>query len=139
MPSNLDLVTAARGWIGTRWVHQGRSRHGVDCVGLLLVTLAELGIEAADMQGYRRSGDPETFVNHVYSQTVPVELSDLAPGHIGVFRDGTQPCHVGIFAEKYEQPSLIHAYAGIGCVLEEPFIHDWPRRLVAVRAMQELG
>ena len=32
-----DLIVAeARRWIGVRWRHQGRSRSGVDCIGLCL-------------------------------------------------------------------------------------------------------
>jgi cell wall-associated NlpC family hydrolase len=133
MPSNLELVEQARTYLGTKWRHQGRNQMGVDCVGLVLCCLADLGLEAPDMQGYRRTPDP-IFVDHIRANTDPI--MDKLPGTIGIFRDGNQPCHVGIFATKYDQPSLIHAYAGTGIVMEEPFIHHWPRLLIEVRSFR---
>jgi len=131
MPSNQDFVDAARGWLGVPWLHQGRNRAGVDCVGLLLVCLEEIGLPAEDLQGYRRSPQPVRFVQHIRSQTEP--CTETVPGAIGIFRGGTQPCHVGIFAEKDGIVTLIHAYAGLGVVMEEPFAHDWPNDLIELR------
>ena len=48
------IVTAARGWIGTRFHHQGRIKKtgshkgGVDCLGLLAGVAAELDLRDAD-------------------------------------------------------------------------------------------
>lgn len=132
MPLNSDFVDSARSYMGTKWRHQGRSRMGVDCVGLVILSLADIGVEVPDMQGYRRHPDP-IFVEHIRNNSVPA-FGPL-PGTLGIFRDGTQPCHVGIFATMHDQVSLIHAYAGTGKVMEEVFIHDWPRKLVEVRAL----
>lgn len=137
MPRADDFIAAARGWIGVRWLHQGRTLGGIDCVGLVLVSLSEIGIIIPDMQGYRRSPNPEQFLGHIREHSLPA--NQPLPGTVGIFRDGTQPCHVGIFAEMHGQPSLIHAYAGTGIVMEEPFIHDWPSKLVEVRAIEGLS
>lgn len=136
MPSSNDYVEAARSYLGVRWRHQGRDRMGVDCVGLLIVAGADLGIEIADKQGYRRSPDKDAFINHIRDNSVPADAP--RPGTFGIFRDGNQPCHVGIFAEMHGEVSLIHAYVGTGVVMEEVFAHDWPRRLIEVRALAEL-
>lgn len=133
MPDLTDFTDAARRWVGTRWLHQGRSTGGVDCVGLLLLCLEEIGLAAPDLQGYRRSPEPVKFLTHIRDNTLPA--SEPLPGTIGIFRDGNQPCHVGIFAEMHGQLSLIHAYAGTGLVMEELFIHDWPRNLIEARAI----
>lgn len=134
MPTTDDLIAAARSRIGMRWLHQGRTEQGVDCVGLVLVCLRDLGIEVPDMPGYRRSPHPIHFIEHIRTNTDRAPAP--APGMMGVFRDGNQPCHVGIFAEMHGQLSLIHAYAGLGKVLEEPFIHDWPRLLIETRRLK---
>lgn len=131
MPSSDDLIAVARSYLGVKWRHQGRNRMGVDCVGLVLCSLAELGIPAPDMKGYRRTPDP-IFVEHIRNNSLPADAP--IPGTLGIFRDGTQPCHVGIFATMHGQTSLIHAYAGTGIVMEEVFIHDWPKKLVEIRA-----
>lgn len=137
MPNREAFIEAARGWIGTRWIHQGRNRAGVDCVGLLLMAAADLGIELPDMPGYRRSPNPDLFVTHIRNNSLSVPSPE--PGTFGIFRDGLQPCHVGIFAEQDGQLTLIHAYAGLGVVMEEPFIHDWPAKLVEVRAIEGIA
>lgn len=134
MHSKEAFIEAARGWIGTRWVHQGRNRAGVDCVGLLLMAAQDIGIELPDMPGYRRSPNPALFVTHIRDNSLSVAQPE--PGTFGIFRDGTQPCHVGIFGERDGQLTLIHAYSALGKVLEEPFIHDWPNKLVEVRAIE---
>ena len=132
MPNSDDFIATARSYLGVKWRHQGRNRMGVDCVGLVLCSLSELGVPAPDMQGYRRTPDP-IFVEHIRNNSLPAD--GPLPGTLGIFRDGTQPCHVGIFATMHGEVSLIHAYAGTGLVMEEVFIHDWPRKLVEVRAM----
>lgn len=132
-----DFVEAARGWMGVRWMHQGRNRMGVDCVGLLIVSAADIGIDIPDLQGYRRSPRPEIFLEHIRANSDPAMLPE--PGNFGIFRDGTQPCHVGIFAEMHGQTSLLHAYAGTGVVMEEPFIHHWPSRLIEIRTIKGLA
>lgn len=136
MPSSAEFIDAARGYIGTRWMHQGRSARGIDCVGLVLLSAAQIGIEIPDMQGYRRSPNPALFLGHIRNNTIPADAP--VPGTIGVFRDGNQPCHVGIFATLHDQLSLIHAYAGTGLVMEEVFIHDWPKKLIEIRAIESL-
>jgi hypothetical protein len=135
MPSSDDFIESARSYMDIRWRHQGRSRMGVDCVGLVICSLADIGVEVPDMRGYRRSPDP-IFVEHIRNNSLPAE--GPLPGTLGIFRDGTQPCHVGIFATMHGEVSLIHAYAGVGKVLEEVFIHDWPGKLVEVRALPAL-
>lgn len=137
MPSKLDFLEAARGWSGVRWLHQGRNRMGVDCVGLLIVAAADLGIEVPDLRGYRRTPDPSIFVTHILENSVPE--SEPLPGTFGIFRDGTQPCHVGIFGEMHGQVSLVHAYAGTGKVMEEVFAHNWPANLVTIRSIEGLS
>lgn len=128
-----DVIAEARKWIGTRWVHQGRSELGVDCAGLVIMVGTALGLPAEDLQGYRRSPDGVLFRQHIFKQTT--FEAQPRPGSIGMFRETRFPTHTGIFAieEETGRLSLIHAYMPYGRVMEEPFIHDWPRKLVAVR------
>lgn len=109
---------------------------GIDCVGLLICAGADIGIEVPDMQGYRRSPQPEAFLGHIRDNSDPI--SNPAHGCFGIFRDGTQPCHVGVFCEIDEVLYLVHAYAGTGVVMEEPFIHHWPGRLIETRCLRGL-
>lgn len=109
---------------------------GIDCVGLIIMAASDIGIQVPDMPGYRRSPDGPKFVEHIRASSVPA--SEPLPGTFGIFRDGSQPCHVGIFAEMHGGVSLIHAYAGTGQVMEEMFDHDWPKKLIAIQVLEGL-
>lgn len=132
-----DVIAEARKWIGTRWVHQGRSPVGIDCAGLLIMVGTALGFAPEDMFGYRRSPDGKTFREHIFKQTA--FEPQPRPGSIGLFREARFPTHCGIFAEQDGNLTLIHAYMPYGRVVEEPFLHDWPQKLVAVRNFEGLA
>lgn len=125
------IVDEARKWIDTRWVHQGRSPAGIDCAGLLVCVLSDLGLPVEDMAGYRRSPEGFRFREHIFNQTE--YAAEPAPGHIALFRESRLPTHTGFFGERDGKLTLIHAYAPVGKVIEEVFDHDWPKLLVAVR------
>lgn len=130
--SREDVIAEARKWLGTRWVHQGRSALGVDCAGMVVLVGQTLGLQAEDKLGYRRSPDGVKFRQHIYSQTT--FEPQPRPGSIGLFREARFPTHTGIFALDEEgHLTLIHAYMPYGKVVEERFIHDWPNKLVGVR------
>jgi len=133
-----DIITEARKWLGTRWVHQGRNSAGIDCAGLLICVMRDLGLPVEDMQGYRRSPDGETFRQHIHSQTDFQAYP--TPGAIGLFREARFPTHTGFFAINDDgMLTLIHAYAPVGKVVEEPFMHHWPSQLVSVRSIRGLA
>jgi cell wall-associated NlpC family hydrolase len=130
--SREDVIAEARKWIGTRWVHQGRSPMGVDCAGMVVLVGQALGLRAEDMLGYRRSPDGVLFREHIIKQTT--FEPQPRPGSIGLFREAAFPTHTGIFATDSEgNLTLIHAYMPHGKVMEERFIHEWTEKLVAVR------
>jgi hypothetical protein len=127
-----DVVAEARKWVDTRWVHQGRSVHGVDCAGLVMMVGQALNLPCEDMLGYRRSPDGVLFRQHIMKQTT--FEAQPRPGSIGLFREAKFPTHTGIFGlDENGKLTLIHAYMPYGKVMEEPFIYEWPEKLVAVR------
>lgn len=129
--SRQNVIAEARKWLDTRWHHLGRSEHGVDCAGMVILVGQALGLPAEDLQGYRRSPDGILFRQHIFKQTT--FEPQPRPGSIAMFRESKFPTHTGIFAERDGQLTLIHAYMPYGKVVEEPFIHEWPKKLVAVR------
>lgn len=110
MTTQNDIVDYARTWLGTRWVHQGRSQQGIDCAGLLIKVAEHFDLPHADMQGYRR--DPgRAFLQHVRNHSEPVRPREPIHGAIGIFHDTTMPCHTGIFAvdSKTGVVTVIHS------------------------------
>lgn len=141
-----DVVAAARGWIGTPYVHQ-QSRHGAgcDCLGLLRGVWREIrGAEPEPVPTYSRDwsepqGD-ERLWRAAARHLVPKELSDEAAGDVILFRmrDGSVAKHLGIQAEIGALSSFVHAYSGHG-VIESPLSLPWQRRIVARFEFPEKG
>ncbi len=136
-PTKDDVVAEARKWINTKWVHQGRSKVGIDCAGLLIRVGNALGLDVRDMQGYKRSPEGHRFLEHIRGQTDLVRVPE--PGCIAVFRQSYFPCHVGIFTELHGTLHFVHSYMNLGKVMEEQFAHDWPRLLVETRTYRGLA
>lgn len=116
-----EVEAAARDWLGVKWAHQGRSRRGVDCIGLVIKVGETFGIPYEDLLGYSRQPTGYHFLDHVRKFLTPVSFSDTRRGNIGIFRQVQFPCHIGIFTEKDGLPHIINSRADRGRVVEETF------------------
>jgi cell wall-associated NlpC family hydrolase len=136
MVARETIVAEARSWGGVRWVHQGRSRHGIDCIGLVVVVRSGLGIGDYDIAGYPRAPDG-TFMSHFFNAGgVRVEILKAKPADLLLFKDAKSPCHVGIVtARNGELMHMVHAHATRHKVLEEPVINEWQQKWVAAIQM----
>ena len=130
------IVTIARGWIGTPYVHQASVKGaGCDCLGLLRGVWRELhGAEAETPPPYSpdwaEARGEETLRDALARHLNEIEIGDLAPGDIALFRMAARgPAkHCAIVAEKDGMPTLIHARQNKR-VSEEAFTPAWRRRL----------
>lgn len=126
-----DLVAAARGWLGVPWRHLGRSRTGVDCIGLVLLAARDCGIILPDPAPYAREPQGQRLAAGVaeHADRVGVAL----PGDVLVFRLGVFAGHVGIASlhPEHGEPALIHAFARHGvAVCEQVMSEEFRRSLV---------
>src|ERR1700690_73471 len=111
------IVTAARGWIGTPYLHQA-SLKGVacDCLGLLRGVWRELeGAEPQTVPAYspdwaEATGD-ETLYAGLARHAREIPREEIVPGDVLLFRMASRaPAkHCGIVAEKNGCLTLIHA------------------------------
>lgn len=113
-----DIVAAAREWIGVKWQHQGRTRHGVDCVGLLVVTGSALGLDGYDWTDYPRRPDGR-FVRHFKDVLKIKRVSAMDDGDVVIFSDGGHACHCGIMSTFRGAPAVIHSVVSRRKVVEE--------------------
>ncbi len=105
-----------------RWTHKGRTPMGLDCIGLLVLVGRTFDVPIRDLTDYSNFPDGrlvEHLTNHL------VWRPDARPGAVVVLRDGYLPCHVGIIAEMYGKPTLIHASLARRGVCEENFEPKW--------------
>ncbi|MBM1688545.1 NlpC/P60 family protein [Sulfitobacter geojensis] len=133
-----QVVTAARGWIGTPYVHQSSTRGaGCDCLGLLRGVWRELrgaepeGIPAYSMDWSEPQGDERLWAAAA-RHLIAKERKNEAAGDVVLFRMRDQGVakHLGVQARVGVQASFIHAYTGHG-VVESPLSTPWRRRIVA--------
>lgn len=136
-----DVVMAARGWLGVKFHHQGRSRlAGVDCLGLLVKVAEECALmkdgqalAALDQTDYGRNPDPAYLLARLAEVLEPVAAHALEPGDVGVFRIDGRAQHLAIIG-MHAVPgefSMIHAYAPLRKVVEHRFDATWRERMAA--------
>lgn len=127
MTSRTTIIEEARRYLNVPWRHQGRTKHGIDCAGLVLLVGRKLGLmpENYDVHGYGRRPNEFSFINAFRENMDERPLDDAKPGDAVTFVDGPYPCHVGILTEKNGARYFIHAYAGSRKTIEQPFDGVW--------------
>ncbi|ETX28252.1 peptidase [Roseivivax isoporae LMG 25204] len=132
------MVAAARGWIGTPYLHQGSLRGtGCDCLGLVRGVWREIvGPEPERPPAYSRDWSEPQGEERLWAAAVrhlvPRTGANLCPGDVLLFRmrEGGVAKHLGIAGATDRGPSFIHAYSGHG-VTESALTRPWRRRVVA--------
>ena len=138
-----DVVTIARSWIGTPYVHQASAKGaGCDCLGLIRgIWRNRFGREPEAVPPYSPDWGElqgtEVLLAAANRHLTPV--TDVwEPGQVLLFRMRSDAVakHRGVLANVGASPTFIHAYARHG-VVESPLSAPWRRRVVARFAFQE--
>lgn len=130
--SQKEFVAKAREALGTRWVHQGRTLHGLDCIGLILWDARQFDLNHFEPPPYGRRAEWGKFVGFFRQHTTEVKLVDMQPADCLVFRQSIFPCHCGIVTEVGDDPKFIHSNATRRRVVEERYTRPWRSSTVAV-------
>ncbi len=131
-----DVITTARAWIGTPYLHQASVKGaGCDCLGLLRGVWRELhGDEPEPTPPYSpdwaETTAAETLRNALARHFEEIDPKSLRPGDVALFRmlPRGPAKHCGIVAEKAGKRTLIHARQNAR-VSEEPFSKFWRTKL----------
>lgn len=126
MATRQDIVNAARSYLGVRWRHQGRSREGVDCIGLVIRVAHDLGLSAYDTVAYSRIPDGH-YLQDELEHNMQRVLGPAAIGDVLLMRFAREPQHVGIVSSI----GIIHSYGAIRKVVEHRIDKIWSDRIVA--------
>lgn len=138
MTIQADIIAAARGWLGTPYVHQAAVKGaGCDCLGLIRGVWAEVyGQEPEPVPPYTQDwSEPqrdEALWRAAAKHLVEKPHTDAAFGDLVLFRmrDGSVAKHMGLQASVGQEPRFIHSYMRHG-VVESPFSSPWRRRVAA--------
>jgi NlpC/P60 family putative phage cell wall peptidase len=134
------IVTEARTWLGTPFMHQQSMRGiGVDCVGLILGVGRDLGLlqispaEWAPFAAYTRKPNPARMRKAMGRFLAPSSCArgDLpAIGSIGWFGWRQElPMHLAIVAEYDGRPTMIHAFETMDRCVENSIDATWRTRV----------
>ena len=141
VPGSTDVVTSARGWLGTPYRHRASTKGaGCDCLGLVLGIWRDFhGAEPEKIPLYQAGwaevdGDERLWAAMRRNLTELAGGSDLTAGQIILFRmrDRAAARHLGILSQCGQEgvARFIHAYEPHG-VVESPLSVPWRRRIVA--------
>ncbi len=140
MRNRQEIVDEARTWLGVKWVHQGRTKFGIDCAGLIVLVAKALNLSDYDSVAYHRTAVSTEFLNHFKPNMDEKLIVDAKPGDVLLFRDKAFPCHSAIVGRLHGGPSIIHAHALRRMVIEERLDQgDWADRIVACFAFRGMG
>lgn len=127
------LVDAARAYLGVPFRHQGRNRLGLDCGGLLVLALRDIGKVATDITGYSRNphnGRLESVITaNAFFLEVPVEKTK--EGDVLLIAYKQEPHHIAIKTDI----GIIHATSVIGKVAEHRLTPDFGHVVKAYRIL----
>jgi NlpC/P60 family putative phage cell wall peptidase len=127
------IVAAARGWLGTPYIHQASLRGvGCDCLGLLRGVWREVvGDEPEPVPPYTRdwaeAGGREILLETATRHLIPLGGAAFRPGDVLLFRWRSRlPAkHCAIVATP---TTMVHAHEG-ACVAEVAIAPFWARHL----------
>ena len=122
-----ELIRIARTWLGVPFSHQGRSRAGVDCGGLLICIGRDAGMKIAEPPVYSASPDPGIFRAHLAAYCDEIATNDRQPGDVIWLSFAGDPRHVGLVTDI----GLLHAWAKPAKVVEHLIDATWQRRIRA--------
>ena len=123
-----QVVSEARTWIGVPFVHQGRSRSGVDCIGLPIMVLRSLGVpEFEPPRDYPRAPNDDTLLKHHFLRFC-TPLPDAVPGCAIALKAQRTFMHVAIYTDT---DTIIHVLEKHGRVIEHGFRGMWKSRFAA--------
>jgi cell wall-associated NlpC family hydrolase len=126
MTTRQQIIDEARTWLNVRWVHQGRSRAGIDCIGIVIKVAHALGIFAFDTFDYSRQPDPNRLRELLGEHMEKIAIDEARIGDILLMRFEREPQHVAIVSDI----GMIHAYAQARRVVEHRLDSLWKSRVV---------
>lgn len=129
------LDVAARAYLGTPFLHQGRDPAvGIDCVGLVACAVRDCGLSELlphDFTGYARNpgrGELERRLRVAFGESAP----EPCPGDVVSIDFKGQTRHVAIVGQDGSRLTLIHTASNVGRVVEHGLSDAWRKRITGI-------
>lgn len=146
-----NIQTVLDGWIGTKYIHNGKNKNGVDCANFIAAVLLEAGmITKIDYANHYASdwfwhSEKEAivdnlnlhkkYINGTFEELYDIENIAPMPGDLLLFKHKVfnKVNHMGIY---YGDNMLVHAVETLG-VRKDQFKPFWNRRLYMIFRIKE--
>lgn len=128
-----QIVSEAREWLSTPFVHQGRLKgQASDCAGLVVGVALKLGlVENWSEVPYGRQPNPKRMGEILGSFMLRIPITDILDGDVYWFRF-IDPMHVGIAATLPDgRKSVIHCWQDQKKCVEHGLDDTWRKRIEA--------
>ena len=148
MTNACDVIACARRFSGVRFMHQGRSTAGLDCLGLLILTAQNLNlrfadnpVEVLDIPTYGTRPDVALLKQKLDMHLMPIALTDVAEGDVVVLKVDGLPQHLAMITDYPLKGELgmIHAYAPARQVVEHRYDAQWRRHTYLAYRLPQLS
>lgn len=131
-----QVLASARSMMGWKWRHQGRKPAGIDCLGLVALSIAAVR-PVRDREGYGRTPyNRQLRASLVEHFGPPVPRDEVRPGDVVTMSWTGEERHVAIVTDHPEGLGLIHCYsrapggAAGGRVVGHRLSPEWRRLIV---------
>ena len=128
------IVASARSWLGVPYVHQGRSKKGIDCIGLIVETARGVGLPIPPIPNNYTANPTSDMLLSACALNLQqaADPTKLLPGSIAVlwgFERGAAQ-HFAIVGVHALKPTMIHAFSKHRKVVEHGWDAFWMKRFV---------
>jgi cell wall-associated NlpC family hydrolase len=114
-----EFVAEVRSWLGTRFRYQGRDRKGIDCVGVIVLSLATLGL-SLQITPYGKQVTGDSALAQLRANGRRLDFADARPGDIALLNYRGESNHVGIITGE---GTMVHSLAFAKKVVEQALDH----------------
>ena len=120
-----DVIAEARRWLETRYVHQGRTRFGVDCIGYVICVrnaIDPIPDIMREVTNYARNPQA-VLIERIQKYCTRIHTPEV--GCIILIRwfKDEHPSHAAIYAGE----TMMHSYKNAGKVVEVGYRAQWVR------------
>ena len=147
------VVASARGWLGTRFHHQGRLKKtdthkgGVDCLGLLVGVARDLELKAINGKSITSydhteyTHTPDTVaLRQIFNEIMTnVPIAGMRAADVVLMDINNMPQHLGIITDISGSTGIIHAFAPARSVVEHLLDKYWRTRITAAFRLSSLN
>jgi len=123
------FISKCREWESVPWRHQGRTRSGVDCVGLFSCVANELGFPQVIPTNYHRDPDGKLLLAELRSRFMEIKVKDREAGDLVVMRfENLQGVPTNRHLALLTDCGILHSAAMYKKVCEHTFDDEWLNR-----------